>query len=589
MRSRKPCSSIQLSSRNFERYERPESGSIASTFASGPSRLATCIAAHTVVPDEPPASRPSSRASRRAVRKESRSETRTHSSTTFGSIVFGQVSLPIPSTKYGMDAALVLRGVDRALGIGADDQHVRRALLEVAADAADRAAGADRDHERVDLAARLLEDLRSSVRVVRVRVRHVRVLVGLEAARDLLGEPRADRVVRLRRVGLDGGRRDHDLGAVGAQHRDLLLAHLVGHDEDAAVALERRGDREPDARVPRGRLDDRAARLQQPVALGRLDHRQADPVLDRAAGVQVLELGEDRAGHVAGDAIEPDDRGAADELEDAWIRARHRRRRLAGKSPEIAREAERSRIAWFCSRVCGCQSGRGGRCYQACASSESLAHGDRCARLATGEPAGDVLFRPEEIHLASGEADVVPPVRRRDEAMEERVSCSRAARSQTSKLIGSPQSGQVLSTRPSVRSAARMPIASHAQLRVPVASRRRATSIRRWHRRERVRHQQLAVRVEDERVLVVQAPPDRVRTGADLVGRRRAAELDEEPVGAVADLAIALVQRRASKRSRPPRPLSGAELVAPDQRERREQARRRRSRPSPRTPTATRS
>ena len=52
------------------------------------------------------------------------------------------------------------------------------------------------------------------VAVVRLRVRHVRVLVGLEAAGDLLGEPRRDRVVRLGRVVLDRGRRDHDLGAV---------------------------------------------------------------------------------------------------------------------------------------------------------------------------------------------------------------------------------------------------------------------------------------------------------------------------------------------------------------------------------------
>ena len=133
------------------------------------------------------------------------------------------------------------------------------------------------------------------VAVVRLGVRHVRVLVGLEAARDLLGEPRRDRVVRLGRVVLDGGRRDHDLGAVAAQHRDLLLAHLVGHHEDAAVALLRRRDREADAGVARGRLDDRAAGLQLPVALGRLDHREPDPVLDRAARVQELELREDRA------------------------------------------------------------------------------------------------------------------------------------------------------------------------------------------------------------------------------------------------------------------------------------------------------
>ena len=281
----------------------------------GPSFFAISSAAQTVVPPEPPTSRPSSRASRRATRNESRSDTRTHSSTTFGSIVFGHVSLPIPSTKYGWTSPSSSRGVDRALGVGADDHDVRRVLLEVAADAGDRAARADRDDDRVDLAARLLEDLGPRHLVVRLRVRHVRVLVGLEAAGDLLGEPRRDRVVGLGRVGLDGGRRDHDLGAVRAQHRDLLLAHLVRHDEDAAVALRRRSDRKPDARVAGRRLHDRPAGLELSVALCRLEHREPDAVLHRAAGVQVLELRELGAARLATDLLEADDRRVADELE----------------------------------------------------------------------------------------------------------------------------------------------------------------------------------------------------------------------------------------------------------------------------------
>jgi hypothetical protein len=46
---------------------------------------------------------------------------------------------------------------------------------------------------------------------------------------------------------------------------------------------------------------------------------------------------------------------------------------------------------------------------------------DCCARRPRAEPASDVLFRPEEVHCASGEDDVVPPVRGGDEAMEEQV------------------------------------------------------------------------------------------------------------------------------------------------------------------------
>jgi hypothetical protein len=158
---------------------------------------------------------------------------------------------------------------------------------------------------------------------VRHRVGHVRVLVRLEPARNLFGQPGRDRVVALGRIRLDGGGADHDLRAVRAQHRDLLLAHLVRHHEDAAVALERRGDCQADTGVPRRRLDDRPAGLEQPVALGRLDHGHADPVLHRPARIQILELGEQRRRDIAPDLVEADDRRPADELEDARELARH--------------------------------------------------------------------------------------------------------------------------------------------------------------------------------------------------------------------------------------------------------------------------
>ncbi len=225
-----------------------------------------------------------------------------------------------------MELGLVLGGEDRSLGIDPDDLHVGLLLVEPAADARDRPARADGDDDRVELAAGLLPDFGRGDVVVRLRVRHVRVLVGLEAAGDLLGDPRRDRVVRLRRVVVDRRRRDHDLGAVRAEHRDLLLAHLVGHDEDAAVALAGRGDGQPDARVARGRLDDRAARLELPLALGLLDHREADPVLDRAARVEELELGEDPRVARRREPLEPDDRRAADEVEEGRILPRHRRK-----------------------------------------------------------------------------------------------------------------------------------------------------------------------------------------------------------------------------------------------------------------------
>ena len=126
------------------------------------------------------------------------------------------------------------------------------------------------------------------------RVLQVPVLVRLERAGDVAGQAGRHRVVALRRFGRDVGRAEHDLGAVRPQQRLLLGRLLVGHHEDAAVALERGGDRQAVAGVAGRRLDDRAARLEQAGPLGRLDHRQPDPVLDRAARIEHLELGEDQ-------------------------------------------------------------------------------------------------------------------------------------------------------------------------------------------------------------------------------------------------------------------------------------------------------
>jgi hypothetical protein len=135
---------------------------------------------------------------------------------------------------------------------------------------------------------------------------------------------------------LDGGRRDDHLGAVRAEHRDLLLAHLVGHDEDAPVALVRRCDREADAGVPRGRLDDRPAGPQPAVPLGGLDQREADAVLHGSARIEVLELRENRRAGLAAERLEADDRGVADEVEHGRVLAAHRLPRVLHTHPAPA-------------------------------------------------------------------------------------------------------------------------------------------------------------------------------------------------------------------------------------------------------------
>ena len=138
-------------------------------------------------------------------------------------------------------------------------------LLEVPADAGDRAAGTDAGHEVGDPAVGLLPQLRAGGLVVRQGVVRVAVLVGLPRPGDLPGQPVRHVVVGARILRRDRGRADHDLGAVGLQHVALVLGDLVRTDEDTLVPAQLRDQCEPDAGVA-GRSAPRSCR---PAGAGR--------------------------------------------------------------------------------------------------------------------------------------------------------------------------------------------------------------------------------------------------------------------------------------------------------------------------------
>ena len=224
-----------------------------------------------------------------------------------------------PLDEVGMHLVV---GVDAADRVGPDHLEVRVLLAQISRDAGDRAAGADAAHEVGDPAARLAPQLGPRGQVVRLRVGGVRVLVRLERSGDLLGQPVRDAVVGLRRVWAHVRGSDDDLGAVGAQQVDLLLRHLVRHHGDHAVALQAGGDREPGAGVAGGRLDDRAARTQPAVPLGGLHQPHRDAVLDRAPGIELLELGDELRSHAGADPAQPHQRRLADRVEDRVLDVR---------------------------------------------------------------------------------------------------------------------------------------------------------------------------------------------------------------------------------------------------------------------------
>ena len=195
---------------------------------------------------------------------------------------------------FGQVGPRLVAGVHGPLGVGAHDRDVGVHPLQVAADARDGAARPDARHEDVDAAVGLLPDLGPGGFLVGPGVLLVEVLVRLERARDLRRQAVRHRVVGLGRPARHRRGCDHDLRTVGAQQRDLLLAHLVGHHEDAPVPADRRRDRETVARVAGGRFHDRAAGTETALAFGRLEHADPDPVLHGSARVEHLELGEDR-------------------------------------------------------------------------------------------------------------------------------------------------------------------------------------------------------------------------------------------------------------------------------------------------------
>jgi hypothetical protein len=74
--------------------------------------------------------------------------------------------------------------------------------------------------------------------------------------------------------------------------------------------------RQANAGVAAGRLDDGATGFQFARLLRRGDHLDGDPVLDRSPRVHILDLGEHQRRDVPGDRPELDQWGVADQVDD---------------------------------------------------------------------------------------------------------------------------------------------------------------------------------------------------------------------------------------------------------------------------------
>ena len=187
--------------------------------------------------------------------------------------------------------------------------------------ARERAAGAGRGDERVELAVRLRDDLRTRRALVRVAIDGVLELIRPHRARKRFGDA-ARFVIIVRLVGERLRFDDAQIGAVGAQRGVLLRRLIVGHDDDRAIAARVGGERQPDAGVPGGAFDDDAARMEEPAPFEVFDDAERGAIFDRTAGIEELGLAEDLAADRRGEFRQTDQRRVPDRAAEA-VRERH--------------------------------------------------------------------------------------------------------------------------------------------------------------------------------------------------------------------------------------------------------------------------
>ena len=156
--------------------------------------------------------------------------------------------------------------------IGEDHPRLRRHRRHEAADAGERAAGADADHDGIDVVLHLPQDFGARSCRVRLRIGGVGELVDEDCARRARRNRLGEVLVIVRVALADIRSRQHDFGAHRLAVQDFLARHLVRHDQHDAIALARSDERKAKAGIAGGRLDHGAAVLEPAVSLRGLDH-----------------------------------------------------------------------------------------------------------------------------------------------------------------------------------------------------------------------------------------------------------------------------------------------------------------------------
>ena len=210
--------------------------------------------------------------------------------------------------------------------IARDDLDVRVLFFQVAGRSGDRPARSRRRYEVGNRAGSLLPNLGTRSPVMSLHVGRVKELIDHDGVWRLGGDAVSHVQVVIGIVAGDGCRRDDDLRAKRLHQPRFLLAELVGHGEDAAVAFDRSSHRERQPRIPCRPFDDHTARLEAALGFRRLDHRYTDAILQRTRRVHELCFPVHGRLRVADDFPQAHQRRPANELQDVLVRGRMRRR-----------------------------------------------------------------------------------------------------------------------------------------------------------------------------------------------------------------------------------------------------------------------
>src|SRR6185437_3853474 len=204
--------------------------------------------------------------------------------------------------------------------VASNDLDVGIALLEITPHTSDRTTGSRRRYKVRDLAFSLLPQLRTRRRVVRVRIGLIVELIRENRVGRLLRAALRHHHVVVGMVRRNGGRCHDHFRTESLEQAHLFLRHLVGQREDALVAAQCGRDREANTSVAASPLHDRSARLELSLALGALDDREPDTVLDRSARIEELSLAVDGRANPASHTMQPDQRRPSNRLENVVVR-----------------------------------------------------------------------------------------------------------------------------------------------------------------------------------------------------------------------------------------------------------------------------